>query len=298
MTGRLNERAGRRSTAESETSFLDKTQVHSRWRPDNRAPTLHANKDELLVEEPFDEEIRHLPQKATLIAAQLGEAIANGDYPLGGRLPPEAEFQARFGVGRHTILEAFKILAERGLIGRRRKLGTIVQSSHPISQYVHSLRDIKSILDFAQDTTLDIQRMGFGTLSERSSKDLPRTPGKRWFRIAGIRSEIADGKPLCWSEIFIPEAYAPDRSALLAREGTIYEVVMGQYGLRLDHVEQVVEAILMPAPLAEIFGVKARSAALQVKRRFVAQSDGVFEMTHHIYPAARYSLRNIIRQRV
>jgi GntR family transcriptional regulator len=242
--------------------------------------------------------VDQLLQKWALIASQLADAIASGLYPVGERLPSEAEFRAQFGVGRHTILEAFKILAEQGLIGRRRKTGTIVQSRYPISRYVHTLRDMRSILDFAHDTTLDIRSTGFGTLLKPNGNDFPEEKGSRWFRIAGLRSTISNGKPLCWSEVFIPEAYTPNRSDIYNREGAIYEVILAQNGLRLDRVEQVVEAILIPPLLAGTLNAEAHSAALLVKRRYVSQFDLTFEITHHIYPAELYSLRSIIRQRV
>jgi DNA-binding GntR family transcriptional regulator len=246
----------------------------------------------------FEKTVNQLLQRSALIAAQLAEAIANGLYPVGARLPSEAEFRTQFSVGRHTILEAFKILTEQGLIGRRRKTGTIVQSQYPISQYVHTLRDVRSILDFAHDTTLDIRSMGFGSLLQPNSKDFPEAKGSRWFRIAGLRSTVLNDKPLCWSEVFIPELFTPDRRDILSRKGTIYEVILERNGLRLDRVEQVVEAIIVPPSLYGALNVEAHSAALFVKRRYVAQSDLTFEITHHIYPAKLYSLHSIIRQRV
>ena len=87
--------------------------------------------------------------RTQMIAGDLTDEIAKGHYTVGARFPTEAELRLRFGVGRHTIREALKLLTEQGLIGRRRKTGTFVLSTSPVSPYVHSLRDLKGLLDFA-----------------------------------------------------------------------------------------------------------------------------------------------------
>src|SRR6202795_2265638 len=91
------------------------------------------------------------------LADLLAEEIAAERYPIGGRFPTEQELQERFKVGRHTAREALKALTEQGMLGRRRKTGTTVLSLRPVGQYVHSLRDLKGLLDFAERTVLDVR---------------------------------------------------------------------------------------------------------------------------------------------
>ena len=122
------------------------------------------------------------------LANELSAEIRSTAYPVGSRFPTEPELQRRFNVGRHTIREALKILTEQGLIGRRRKTGTVVLSKAPVSPYVHSLRDIKGLLDFANSTVLDIRHEGFASLSLRNSGDFSGVEERRWFRIAGLRA--------------------------------------------------------------------------------------------------------------
>lgn len=238
------------------------------------------------------------PPRHAAIAAELEGRIASGRYARDQRFPTEKELQAEYGVGRYTVREALKILAEQGMIGRRRKTGTVVLSREPVSRYVHSVRDIRSLVDFAHATTLDIRYRAFVTLSTRGLLGFDEEGGTRWLRIAGLRSSRAGGRPLCWSEIHVAEPYAPPRGAVPAQDRAVYEVVMEQHDLRLDRVEQVIEATSLPPQMAESLEVEAGSPALMVRRRYVAVPDRAFEITHNLFPADRYSVSSVFRQRL
>jgi len=61
------------------------------------------------------------------LAAALGGEIIAGIYPPGERLPAEALLLQRFKVSRPTLREAFRVLAAKGLIVSRQKVGTSVR---------------------------------------------------------------------------------------------------------------------------------------------------------------------------
>lgn len=231
------------------------------------------------------------------LAETLAEEIGAAAYPVGGRFPTEADLRARFGVGRHTVREALKILAEQGLIGRRRKTGTVVLAARPVSHYAHSLRDLKGLLDFAESTVLDIRYESFVSTVERAPDELAGLPDKRWLRLAGLRRRRADGQLLCWAEIYVPDRFAPDREALRGSERAVYEQVMARHGLRLEYVEQSVTAVALPGPIAALLAADPESPALRVVRRYVAHTGATFELSQNLYPAGRYSMRSLLRQR-
>lgn len=240
---------------------------------------------------------QHSGSRHAALAAELAEEIGRGRHAVGARFPSEQELQERFGVGRHTIREALKVLTEQGLIGRRRKTGTVVLSQRPVSPYVHSMRDIRSLFDFARNTTLDIRHEGILSVTNDPASEFAQLPDKRWFRVAGLRSTRSDGAPLCWSEVAVPERFAPEREEIHRGDKALYELVLQQFGLRLDHVEQAITATTLSPKLAAILNAQPNSAALVVKRRYVAHPTTVFEISHNIYPADRFSMHSIIRQR-
>ncbi|MBB05780.1 MAG: hypothetical protein CML03_09700 [Pseudooceanicola sp.] len=207
------------------------------------------------------------------------------------------ELQARFDVGRHTIREALKLLTEKGLISRRQKSGTFVLSDTPISPYVHTLRDLPGLLDFAQTTRLDIRHISGVSGSSQLLEGYDNLTTFRWLRVAGLRTVRANGTPLCWSEVLIRKDLAPPREVILSTDRALYDETMRHNGTRLEYVEQEAVAMLQPPAMAKIFNVPENSAALLIKRRFVSHSGETFEVSQNLYPAARYKLHSIFRQR-
>lgn len=57
---------------------------------------------------------------------QLRREIANGSYPLGGRLPPVRELADQFGVSQPTIREAVRALQSVGLVNVKHGSGVYV----------------------------------------------------------------------------------------------------------------------------------------------------------------------------
>jgi GntR family galactonate operon transcriptional repressor len=61
------------------------------------------------------------------VIESLGRAIISGEYVAGAVLPKEEHFIAEYGVSRTPFREATKVLAAKGLIETRQKVGTRVR---------------------------------------------------------------------------------------------------------------------------------------------------------------------------
>ena len=61
------------------------------------------------------------------VAEQLRDAILDGRFPAGTKLPPERELAAEFGVNRTSVREAIKVLEGLGLIAVRQGDGATVR---------------------------------------------------------------------------------------------------------------------------------------------------------------------------
>jgi DNA-binding FadR family transcriptional regulator len=62
------------------------------------------------------------------IANALGAQIVAGRYKPGGALPTEIDLRTSLSVSRSALREAFKLLAAKGLIISRQKIGTLVRA--------------------------------------------------------------------------------------------------------------------------------------------------------------------------
>ena len=66
-------------------------------------------------------------------AARFRTEVVSGRWPVGERIPTEAELAATFGIGRNTVREAVQSLVHAGLLRREQGRGTYVISSSELT---------------------------------------------------------------------------------------------------------------------------------------------------------------------
>lgn len=64
--------------------------------------------------------------KAHLIASEVRRRILDREWRQGDRIPDEADLAVEFGAARATVNKALQVLADEGLLDRRRRAGTRV----------------------------------------------------------------------------------------------------------------------------------------------------------------------------
>ena len=110
------------------------------------------------------------------MAVRLQEQIAQGRFEVGGKLPTESELMKIFGVGRSTVREAVKILANMGLLKVQQGAGTFVESRTARNESMErcmqradigDLEEVRRILEVAiveraaqRRTQADIEKIG------------------------------------------------------------------------------------------------------------------------------------------
>lgn len=65
------------------------------------------------------------------IAERMSDEILAGVYPPEGRVPGVREYSANLGVNVNTIVKAFELLSQQGIIAARRGMGYYVTAEAP-----------------------------------------------------------------------------------------------------------------------------------------------------------------------
>ena len=120
------------------------------------------------------------------MAVRLQEQIAQGRFEVGGKLPTESELMKIFGVGRSTVREAVKILANMGLLKVQQGAGTFVESRTARNESMErcmqradigDLEEVRRILEVAiveraaqRRTQADIEKIGTSRIRRTSSR--------------------------------------------------------------------------------------------------------------------------------
>jgi len=78
------------------------------------------------------------------VAKQLQRQIASGKYTLGQKLPCEPRLMEEFGVGRSSIREAVRVLANAGIVRVQQGVGTFIEFKNgAVVPWYERLREAK-----------------------------------------------------------------------------------------------------------------------------------------------------------
>lgn len=94
---------------------------------------------------------------AELAVKQLRERLASGQWPVGSKLPTEAELGDQLGVGRSTVREAVRALVHAGMLETRQGSGTFVRSLVPDGGWETRLRRAAILEVYEVREALEIQ---------------------------------------------------------------------------------------------------------------------------------------------
>lgn len=242
------------------------------------------------IERPLPEEVfASLDREGSVpLYAQVAERfealIANGTLPSGARLENEIAMGERFGLSRPTMRRAIQVLVDKGLLVRRRGVGTqIVHGSITRRTELSSLYD-----DLSQDgraPTTEV--LTYETLpptpelSERLGVELE----KPVLHLRRLRS--ADGSPIALMENHLIEAPVVLREELQHRG--LYEMLR-ERGMTMRVARQFVSARAATEEEAPLLHVPAGSPVLTLERTVYDQSGRVVEIGHTHYRPDRYTI--------
>ncbi|MHA6628195.1 GntR family transcriptional regulator [Pseudonocardia sichuanensis] len=218
-------------------------------------------------------------------AGKLEQLIECGEMPVGGRLDNEVELAERLGVSRPTMRRAIQHLVERGVLVRKRGIGT--QIVHP---KVRRPVELSSLYD---DLAKTGQRPStrIRVVETRPAPDpvaealgVPEGTEVTWLE----RLRFAAGEPLALMHNAVPVDVLRPRGTDLEERG-LYELLRAA-GHVPRMADQVVGARAATAAEARVLG-DARGAPVLTMTRTAWDSSGrAVEYGSHIYRASRYSI--------
>lgn len=143
------------------------------------------------------------------IRGDIEGRILSGEWPPGHRIPYEHELMVQYGCSRMTVNKVLGLLADAGMIERRRRAGSFVARPHP-----HIEQVALDIPDIPLEVAARGHVYGFRLLAHRHRKARAGDPRERAFagegRVLALRSlHLADGRPLALEDRLINPLVAP-----------------------------------------------------------------------------------------
>ena len=217
------------------------------------------------------------------VAQYLEQAIASGELPAGTLLGNEILLADQLGLSRPTLRRAIQYLVDRGLLVRRRGVGTVVMHAK-----VRRPLELTSLYDDLEKTS---QRPRTAVLSfsvegadENIAQVLGVPEGTEVYAFERLR--FADDEPLALMRNYQPTSVVPLTAQALTEKG-LYQIIRAQ-NVQMKIAEQSVGARAATATEARLLGELPNAPLLTMTRTTYADTGRVVE---HGSRASRYSFQ-------
>ncbi|MEV5751476.1 GntR family transcriptional regulator [Actinoallomurus sp. NPDC052308] len=218
------------------------------------------------------------------VAQQLEAAIHDGRLPSGSRLANEIQLADRYGLSRPTIRQAIQHLVDKGLLVRKRGVGTqVVQAQVRRSVELTSLYD--DLLAAGRSPATRVLELGTLPADEAVARELDVAPGTEVVRLRRLR--LTGEEPLALLTNYLPAGLVALTADGLAAHG-LYEMLRAA-GVNLRIAHQTIGARGATAAEARLLAERRGVPLLTMTRIAYDDKGRPAEYGRHVYRAGRYS---------
>jgi DNA-binding GntR family transcriptional regulator len=227
------------------------------------------------------------------VSRQIEAAIDTGELAPGDKLENEISLADRWGLSRPTMRRAIQELVDKGLLVRRRGIGT---------QVVHGR--VKRPMDLTSlfDDLIRSDQKPTTQLLDRELVPAPAAVAERLGMPAGAqvlhleRLRSARDEPLAVMRNWLPADLAPALSAEALETRGLYELMRGT-GVHLRIATQRIAARGATAPEARLLKLRKGAPLLTMERVTYDGTGRAVELGTHVYHAETYSIEMTVVER-
>jgi DNA-binding GntR family transcriptional regulator len=225
------------------------------------------------------------------LAQYIEHAINTGDLSPGDRIENELSLTSRLGLSRPTARQAIQELVNKGLLVRKRGVGTqVVRSQFRRDERLSSLNEDLAKAGKIPSTVLLDYRVGELDDEIADVVDAADVRDSEFIQIRRLR--LADNVPLAVLTNYIPARY--EISADDLRQRGLY-ACLNALGVHLKIAHQQISARLMTEDEADLLDEAAPAACLSVDRLAYDDVGRFVEFGRHIYRPAYYSIQSSLQ---
>lgn len=232
------------------------------------------------------------------LAAQIRNAIRNGEYADGRQLPTEEQLVASYSVSRQTVRRAMQDLVSEGIIYRVAGRGT-----YPVAEqdrYVNHFGSVEELMALSLDTECEVVSPLQRRVDVETASRL-RLPSDELFAVTLVR--LHADIPFCYTSVYLPprigrlltdvaELSSPRRSQV-----TVIGLIDARMNGSITAAEQSVSAAGAPSFAARHLGREVGEPLLRIDRLYFDDSDDPVELAVSYFDPEHYSYRVKLRRR-
>jgi GntR family transcriptional regulator len=222
------------------------------------------------------------------LAQSIEQAITTGVLAPGDRLENELSLTSRLGLSRPTARQAIQELVNKGLLVRKRGVGTqVVRSQFRRDERLSSLNEDLAQAGRTPSTRLLAYSIGELDRDIRDAVDAAAVDEGEFLKIRRLR--LADDVPLAILTNYLPAQFTMSEADL---ESKGLYACLRALGVNLKIAHQRVSARLATEEEAELLEEQTPAACLTVDRIAYDDVGRFVEFGRHVYHAAHYSIQS------
>jgi DNA-binding GntR family transcriptional regulator len=218
------------------------------------------------------------------VAQRLEELIESGQLTPGSRLENEVALADQLGLSRPTMRQAIQYLVDKGLLVRKRGVGTQV-----VHAKVRRTVELTSLYDdlhrTGQQPRTEVLSIGETTAPDEIAVALSLPGGAPVLAVERLR--YAQGEPLAIMRNYLPAGVLKVTAADLSERG-LYQL-MRAAGINLRLADQTIGARRATSAEAKALGETRGAPLLTMARTAYDDAGRAVEYGQHAYRASLYS---------
>ena len=223
------------------------------------------------------------------LSQQLEQAIASGALQPGDRIDTEVELSRRYGLSRPTVRQAIQELVSKGLLVRRRGVGTQVVHSQVRRQVqLTSLYDDLASSNHRPRTK--VLHLGHVPADAAVAAALNVEAGSSVLALERLR--LDGDQPLAIMRNWLPDGLIGPTDADL--EGTGLYELLRRSGVHLRVADQRIGAAAATSAQARLLGLTSGAPLLTMQRTAFDVSGRAVEYATHVYRADAHSFETTL----
>jgi GntR family transcriptional regulator len=222
------------------------------------------------------------------VAQAIEHAINTGALAPGDRLENELSLTSRLGLSRPTARQAIQELVKKGLLVRKRGVGTqVVRSQFRRDERLSSLNE--DIVKAGKTPSTRLLKFYVGTLDQdvRDAIDAAAVTDTEFIKLRRLR--LADDVPLAILTNYLPARFEITEADMQSK--SLYACLRA-LGVNLKIAHQQISARLMTEEEAELLDEETPAACLTVDRLAYDDVGQFVEFGRHMYHAAHYAIQS------
>jgi GntR family transcriptional regulator len=217
------------------------------------------------------------------VAQHLEQMIESGELPMGTRLENEIDLADQLGLSRQTMRRAIEYLVGRGLLLRKRGIGTqVVQAKVTREVELTSLYD--DLAKSGRDPSTTVVSFGTEPAPDALAAELGLSAGTPVYVFERLR--FAGAEPLALMRNHVPEHLMRLSAADLEAQG-LYNLFRAN-GISMRIAKQSIGARAATAAEARALRERKGAPLLTMERSAYDEQGRAVEHGRHVYRASRY----------